>query len=106
LSEREREEDVLKRNRGRRWRSKRGKGEFFLSFSRKKAFFPKLLSSPRSLPPAQNKLTSASAGYPLARVYLDSTSLRVCSIISRPKAVTEAEISRQGITPTVAPVKP
>ena len=30
----------------------------------------------------------------------------VWSIMLRPKAVTEEEISRQGILPTIAPVKP
>lgn len=30
----------------------------------------------------------------------------VCSIICRPKEVVLAEISKQGILPTVAPVKP
>ncbi len=34
------------------------------------------------------------------------TMARVCMIISLPYAVVEAEMARQGILPTVAPVKP
>ena len=50
--------------------------------------------------------TLALNSYPLSMVYLDSTADLVCSIMLRPKAVTDWEISRQGSLPTWAPVNP
>ena len=56
--------------------------------------------------PSPPTLTSQSCSYPFSFLNLSDTSLLVWWIMSRPKAVTEPEISRQGILPTVAPVKP
>mmetsp|Transcript_30359 Transcript_30359/g.99138 ORF Transcript_30359/g.99138 Transcript_30359/m.99138 type:complete len:258 (-) Transcript_30359:1808-2581(-) len=50
--------------------------------------------------------TTASAGYPLAMVYMRSTASLVSSIMVRPYAVTDEEMARHGSCPTVAPVKP
>ncbi len=44
--------------------------------------------------------------HPIIYLVCDSHTYLVCSIICRPKDVTLDDISKQGILPTVAPVKP
>jgi hypothetical protein len=50
-------------------------------------------------------LTLASCSYPCSTVKVASTSFLVSSIIIRPKAVTDWDISRQGSLPTYPTIR-